>query len=86
MVSFQQVDKFIVKELTLHIPKGIAVGIIGASGAGKTTLLKLACGLLSPEKGKVYTFQRDSVEHRSEIGSRLGCLLERMPVLDADAV
>lgn len=39
--------------LTLHIPKGMTIGVIGASGAGKTTFLKLICGLLVPDNGRV---------------------------------
>ncbi len=84
MLSFENVSKFILSEITLHIPKGVAVGIIGASGAGKTTLLKLACGLLKPEEGEVYTLQKSPVEGRASLGHRLGCLLERMPVLDEE--
>jgi len=82
MLSFEHVGKFVLSDISLHIPKGVAVGIIGASGAGKTTFLKLACGLLAPEDGKVYTMQKCPVEKREQLGTRIGCLLERMPVLD----
>jgi len=85
MLSFEQVNKFIVSEFSLHIPKGVAVGLIGPSGAGKTTLLRLACGLLQPETGDVYTLQKSPVEQRSVLSPRIGCLLERMPVLDEEA-
>jgi len=84
MVSFEHVSKFILSDIVLHIPKGVAVGVIGASGAGKTTLLKLACGLLSPEQGEVTTFNKNPIQHRGTIGRKIGCLLERMPVLDAE--
>jgi len=84
MLSFEHAGKFILSDLTVHIPKGVAVGIIGASGAGKTTLLRLACGLLKPEQGEVYTLQKNPVEYRAWLGSRIGCLLERMPVLEAE--
>lgn len=82
MLTFEHVSKFILSDVTLHIPKGVAVGIIGASGAGKTTLLKLACGLLVPEKGEVYTLQKSPVMQRMYLGPHMGCLLEKMPVLD----
>ena len=82
MLSFEQVSKFILSDVTLHIPKGVAVGIIGASGAGKTTLLRLACGLLAPEQGEVYTLQMCPVKKREVLGPRLGCLLDRMPLFD----
>ncbi len=84
MVSFDKVSKFILSDVTFHVPKGTAVGIIGASGAGKTTLLRLVCGLLAAEQGNVYTLQKNPVEHRAELGKRMGCLLERMPLLNAE--
>ncbi len=84
MVSLEQVNKFILSDLTLHIPKGISVGVIGTSGAGKTTLLRLVCGLLVPDRGKVYALQKNPVEHRAELGKRIGCLIERMPVLNGE--
>lgn len=85
MLSFEHVSKFILSDVTMHIPKGVAVGVIGASGAGKTTLLRLACGLLKPESGEVYTLQQCPVEKRMLLGPRLGCLLEKMPVLDGES-
>ncbi len=54
MICFDKVDKFILSGITLHIPQGKTVGLIGPSGAGKTTFLKLACGLLLPDSGSVY--------------------------------
>jgi len=82
MLSFEKVSKFIFSDFSLHIPKGIAVGLIGPSGAGKTTLLRLACGMLAPEAGEVYTLHKNPVEQRNVLGPRIGCLLERMPILE----
>ncbi len=41
------------KGLTLAIPRGRVVAILGASGGGKSTLLKLVGGQLRPERGTV---------------------------------
>ncbi len=41
-------------DITLSIPKGSIVGLLGPNGSGKTTLLKLATGLLQPTKGEVF--------------------------------
>ena len=38
-------------DVTLSIPRGSIVGLLGPNGSGKTTLLKLATGLLQPTKG-----------------------------------
>lgn len=39
--------------VTLHLPAGQIVGLLGPNGSGKTTLIKLACGLLTPSGGRV---------------------------------
>ena len=41
------------KDITLRIPKGASVGIIGRNGSGKSTLLKLITGIYTPDTGKV---------------------------------
>ena len=38
-------------DLTLALPKGKIVGLVGENGSGKTTLLKLIAGLLTPNSG-----------------------------------
>ncbi len=39
--------------ITLNVPRGHRIGIVGRNGAGKTTLLKLLCGNFSPTSGSV---------------------------------
>lgn len=41
-------------DLTLTIPKGKIVGLLGPNGSGKTTLIKLAAGLLVPTVGSIF--------------------------------
>ena len=67
MVYFQKAGRYILKDVDLYIPKGVAVGVIGASGAGKTTLLKLACGLLECEHGMVHTLGMEPVSGRKKL-------------------
>lgn len=55
MISFDNVSKFILSDISIHIPEGISIGVIGASGAGKTTFIRLICGLLKADRGEVYT-------------------------------
>lgn len=43
----------IFRGLSLKVPRGKVVAILGASGAGKSTLLKLIGGQLSPDRGTV---------------------------------
>lgn len=40
-------------DISLSIPKGQRIGIIGRNGSGKSTLLKLICGITSPNSGTI---------------------------------
>ncbi len=43
----------VLKDLTLTIPSGQALGLVGPNGSGKTTLLKTMLGLLPPLAGEL---------------------------------
>jgi len=41
------------KNISLTVPQGQAIGIIGRNGSGKSTLLQIMCGVLQPTGGSV---------------------------------
>lgn len=49
------------KGISLEVPKGKIISLIGANGAGKSTTLRTICGLLKPQTGRIY-FQDESIE------------------------
>ena len=52
-VHFSYGDLQVLRGLSLVIPRGKVVAILGGSGSGKSTLLKIVGGQLRPESGKV---------------------------------
>ena len=82
MITFQNVSfayekgRPVIRDLSFHIERGEAVGLIGANGAGKSTVMKLLLGLLQGE-GKIFV---DGVEVKretlGEIRKKLGFVLQ----------
>lgn len=84
MINFENVSCRVLKGVSLNIPKGETVGLIGKSGAGKTTLIKLACGLLAPESGRVFTLRKDPVENRNVYRGKISVFIAGTPLLCRD--
>lgn len=82
MIICNDLNKFILHDIDLHIPRGTSLGIIGASGAGKTTFLKLASGLLKPESGSVFTLRKNPLEGQKKIADRIAVLYADIPLYD----
>ncbi len=55
-------------DVTLTIPKGKIIGLVGENGSGKTTLLKLTAGLLTPDSGQA---EYDGVKITRKIASEI---------------
>lgn len=45
--------------LSLELPQGKIIGLLGPNGSGKTTFIKLAAGLLTPTAGKITVCGRE---------------------------
>jgi ATP-binding cassette, subfamily B, bacterial len=54
--------------LTLHVPPGQTIAIVGENGAGKSTLIKLLCGLYEPDLGQITLDGEAPVHARDRVG------------------
>jgi len=52
-----------IRGVSLDVPEGKIVTILGGNGAGKTTILKTICGAMDPQKGTV-TFAGEEIQKK----------------------
>lgn len=85
VLSFQEVTfgygaSVVIDRLTLEVPRGQVLAIMGGSGVGKTTLLRLMAGLVAPQSGRVEAFgQVLSIKDRQALYAarrRMGLLFQ----------
>lgn len=60
--------------VTLELPKGAILGLLGENGAGKTTLMKLILGLRRPQSGEISLL--DGVPGQPAIMENVGVVLD----------
>jgi ATP-binding cassette subfamily B protein len=65
-------DRLALEDLSLELPAGSVVALVGENGAGKTTLVKLLCKLYEPTSGRILVDGRplhriDADEWRSRL-------------------
>lgn len=74
------------ENITITIPAGSRVSIVGQTGSGKSTLLRLLCALELPDEGKVLIDGQDSASGgqgrrgrawRAKLRSRVGYVMQR---------
>ena len=63
-------------DVSLSVPQGTVLGLIGENGAGKTTLIKHVLGLLNVRAGSVRVFGLDPVRDPVGVLGRIGYLSE----------
>lgn len=61
----------LLKDISLEIPNGSFVAIVGSSGSGKSTLLKLLGGLIHPQGGHIFLNDKKLEFNRIEFSSAL---------------
>jgi ATP-binding cassette subfamily B protein len=52
-VSLKAEDKYLLRNITLDIPAGKVIGVVGPTGCGKTLLVSLLARVMDPAEGKI---------------------------------
>ena len=60
----------VLKGVSLQVPEGSIVALLGGNGAGKTTTLRAVSNLLKGERGEV---TKGSIQYRGEAIGRASC-------------
>ena len=70
-----------VRDLSLHIAKGEAVGLIGENGAGKSTTMKMLTGILRPTGGELSVLGIRPWQDRRKLAFSIGVVFGQRPQL-----
>lgn len=79
-ITFAYDDRPVLQDVSLSVPKGEFLGLIGPNGSGKTTLLKIMLGLQSPDSGSVELFGKPPRRFRD--GTKLGYVSQQSSEAD----
>ncbi|HXD36030.1 MAG TPA: ABC transporter ATP-binding protein [Rhodanobacter sp.] len=69
-----------VQDLSLALPRGQVLGLLGVNGAGKSTTLSMIAGALRPDSGRIKLNGLDFLEQPELARSGIGWLPERAPL------
>ena len=68
-------EKFSLDHITMEIPAGSIVGLVGANGAGKTTLIKCILGIIKKDAGEIYVDGEKLEEKDDDWKNQVGMVL-----------
>ncbi len=75
-------EKVAVRDLSLSLPRGTFLGLLGRNGAGKSTTLKMVTGLLTPTSGTIHVLGTNLAEDPVGVKRQIGVMPEDMALLD----
>jgi len=67
---------FSLQDISLQLPKGYIMGLIGKNGAGKTTLIKILMGLYLRDSGDITILGMDLEKDGSKIRDKIGVVFD----------
>jgi ABC-2 type transport system ATP-binding protein len=72
----------ILQDVTLDIPPGSVVGLVGRNGAGKSSLLRCIAGLTEPSSGQAFLLGCPSTNLTDAVRERLGFVAQAPDLFD----
>ncbi|MEQ9144513.1 MAG: ATP-binding cassette domain-containing protein [Parvibaculaceae bacterium] len=79
--------KVVLSGLTLTVPKGKSLVVIGGSGSGKSVMLKTVLGLVKPERGSIKVDGKEvtklNTDDREEVLRKFGMLFQNAALFDS---
>jgi ATP-binding cassette subfamily B protein len=70
-------DKWALRDVSVFVPKGQSLALVGENGAGKTTFIKLLAGLYEPTEGRILLDGRDlRTWDPRELRARIGVIFQ----------
>lgn len=81
--TYPSADVPAVKDVSLELPFGHTLALVGASGSGKSTLVDLMLGLLEPQSGQILVDQHPLTEVMRDWRLRVGYVPQEVSLFDA---
>ena len=72
--------KPIVRDVSITVQRGKAIGLLGQNGAGKTTTFYMTMGLINPDGGEIYLDDNNVTSALT-----LGSIIKFLPVIELTA-
>jgi len=85
-VSFAYNEKEVLKEVSLIIPKGKNIALVGPSGGGKSTLMDLLPRFIEPTKGKISIDGKDIQHIKTDAVRALMGIVNQESILFNDTI
>ncbi|MCR5507650.1 MAG: ABC transporter ATP-binding protein/permease [Lachnospiraceae bacterium] len=79
---YPHTERDVLKDVSIQIPLGYAVGLMGPTGAGKSTLADIILGILTPSSGAVYYGNMNVHEHPIKWSKKLAYIQQSIYLAD----
>ena len=71
-----RLDDFTIQDLTIALPQGTVMGLVGENGAGKSTTIRMLLGSLKPDSGTIQVLGQSQDKDFDRVKEDLGVVLD----------